>query len=177
MVIWYVPSSTKMSTKLAVVFPLFVLMLATLLAAEKAADSATTAAADKVDKTQVATTTTSPATNEYGIPHNLMQIISSGGTVVLGVVVLAAIAALIMPMFNLRLCQVLGNCDTYAGAASGYSSNLYQNDVYGQYPQASYPTPNTYQKRSVEYMGPVLQMLKTAYDKYSQNPTASRNAL
>lgn len=81
---------------------------------------------------------------DINIPQNLMQILSNGGAVAVGLAVVAALAALAMPMFGIRYCQLLGNCDN----AYPYSANsVYQNDMYGQYPQASYPTGNSYQKR------------------------------
>lgn len=81
---------------------------------------------------------------DLNIPQNLMQILTNGGAVAVGLAVVAALAALAMPMFGIRYCQLLGNCDN----AYQYSANsVYQNDMYGQYPQASYPTGNSYQKR------------------------------
>ncbi|KAG8256612.1 hypothetical protein J6590_091856 [Homalodisca vitripennis] len=86
------------------------------------------------------------------------------------VVVLAILGALAMPLFGFQYCQLLGTCNN--SLYTGYN-NMYQNDVYGQYPSSSYQSGNTYQKRSVDYMGPMLHMLKAAYDKYGQNGAPS----
>lgn len=84
---------------------------------------------------------------DLGIPQNLLNILTNGGAVAVGLAVVAALAALAMPMFGLKYCQLLGNCDSTAYPYA--NTAVYQNDVYGQYPQTSYPTGNTYQKRYV----------------------------
>lgn len=75
----------------------------------------------------------------------ITQLLAQGGLVAVSVVGLAAVVALIMPLFGIKYCQILGNCnDSY-----GYTNSVYQNDpnLYGAYPNSAYPTSNTYQKR------------------------------
>lgn len=83
------------------------------------------------------------------VPQNLMQAVTQGGAVAVGLAVLAALAALTLPLFGIKYCQLLGNCsDNYA-----YANSVYQNDpsLYGPYSQPTYPSSNTYQKRYVNF--------------------------
>lgn len=65
---------------------------------------------------------------------------------VVGVVAVAAVIALVLPLFGIKLCQLIGTCEPQY---QGYAANSVYNDAYSQaYPQASaYQTPTTYQKR------------------------------
>ncbi|XP_050435623.1 uncharacterized protein LOC126842625 [Adelges cooleyi] len=91
------------------------------------------------------------------VPSGYGSALATGGAVVIGVVVLLAIAAVVSPLFGYRLCQIFSTCD----AATGQS---FSGDGYSGY--ASAPSYSTYQKRSIEYVGPILQALNSAYEKY-----------
>lgn len=131
----------------------------------------------------------------------MVQTLAVAGAVVVGLVGAAAVLALVLPMFGIRLCYLLGTCDSYAAhaylAPAAYDAYAYSQPVYASaayaksydgatnelpysyegYPQhtpqvAAYPTTNSvaanaYQKRSLEYVGPILKMLSNAYEKYN----------
>ncbi|XP_027841327.1 uncharacterized protein LOC114122766 isoform X2 [Aphis gossypii] len=88
------------------------------------------------------------------IPNSYGAALAAGGAVVIGVVVLLAISAIVSPLFGYRLCQIFSTCDLPPAAATGYSTDAYQS------------FPPTYNKRSIEYVKPILQVLNSAYEKY-----------
>lgn len=73
------------------------------------------------------------------IPNSYGTAIAAGGAVVVGVVVLLAIAAVISPLFGYRLCHFFSTCDAPSGAA--YAGDAYSAGF------ASTPYGSTYQKR------------------------------
>ncbi|KAK3912623.1 Chromo domain-containing protein 1 [Frankliniella fusca] len=142
--------------------------------------------------------------SSLNLSHNMVQTLAVAGAVVVGLVGAAAVLALVLPMFGIRLCYLLGTCDSYAAhaylAPAAYDAYAYSQPVYASaayaksydgatnelpysyesYPQhtaqvAAYPTTNSvaanaYQKRSLEYVGPILKMLSNAYEKYNIPP-------
>ncbi|XP_050430960.1 uncharacterized protein LOC126839608 [Adelges cooleyi] len=91
------------------------------------------------------------------VPNGYGSAAVTGGAVAVGVVVLLAIAAVIGPLFGYRLCQIFNTCDVVAAQS-------FNSDGYSDYASASLYSP--YQKRSIEYVGPILQALNSAYAKY-----------
>jgi len=130
-----------------------------------------TLAEETKDSTAAATPAATTAASKVGaasdnsykfsmIPTGYGAVLAAGGAVVIGVVVLLAIAAIVSPLFGYRLCQVFSTCDV------PLSSTGYSTDGYSGY-AASSPYPSTYQKRSIGYaVGPILHALNSAYEKY-----------
>ncbi|KAF6211278.1 hypothetical protein GE061_014395 [Apolygus lucorum] len=115
--------------------------------------------------------TTVPATqtsSDITIPGSLVQMLMNGGAVAAGIVVVATLATLIWPVLQQRMCNVFGTCDNIYAAAP-YPATAYQQDyaqsAYGQ--GGTFNNPTNYQKRSIEYLTPVLKALGNAYEKYN----------
>ncbi|XP_026807427.1 uncharacterized protein LOC113550031 isoform X1 [Rhopalosiphum maidis] len=124
--------------------------------ADETKDSIPATVSSAIDRaTAVTKATIASDTNETWslIPSSYGAALAAGGAVVIGVVVLLAISAIVSPLFGYRLCQIFSTCDVPA-AGTGYSADAYQ----------SYPP--TYNKRSIEYVKPILQVLNSAYEKY-----------
>ncbi|XP_046409149.1 uncharacterized protein LOC124174057 isoform X2 [Ischnura elegans] len=119
----------------------------------------------------------------------LSSIAVSAGAAALGVAGLALVAYLILYMFGVKRCHLLGTCDALAAATAhftnpppphvtaGHYSSQMDTSPYGAYapqqPQTNPPATyqhegNSFNKRSLEYVGPVLRSLASAYDKYEK---------
>ncbi|XP_050537106.1 uncharacterized protein LOC126903135 [Daktulosphaira vitifoliae] len=144
-------------------------VLATLalhsLAEDVKENASTTSAVDRMSnslKTNVIPNNES--NNEWSVvPKGYGGALATGGAVVVGIVVLLAIAAVVSPLFGYRLCQIFSTCDA---ATTG---TAFSGDGYSGY--ATAPSYSTYQKRSIEYVGPILQALNSAYEKYGHGTT------
>lgn len=69
------------------------------------------------------------------VPTSYTTALATGGVVVVGVVVLLAIAAVVSPLFGYKLCQIFSTCE--GPAAIGYSADNYAG--YGS-SSTQYPT-------------------------------------
>ncbi|XP_025193064.1 uncharacterized protein LOC112593045 isoform X1 [Melanaphis sacchari] len=126
--------------------------------ADETKDSIPATVSSAIDRaTAVTKATISSDSNENWslIPNSYGAVLAAGGAVVIGVVVLLAISAIVSPLFGYKLCQIFSTCDV-PPAATGYSADAYQS------------FPPTYNKRSIEYVKPILQVLNSAYEKYGQ---------
>uniref|UniRef100_A0A146KQL7 Uncharacterized protein n=1 Tax=Lygus hesperus TaxID=30085 RepID=A0A146KQL7_LYGHE len=116
----------------------------------------------------------SPTSSDITIPGNLVQMLMNGGAVAAGIIVVATLATLVWPVLQTRMCHVFGTCDNIY-AASPYSGTAYQQDyaqaAYGQ--GGTFNNPTNYQKRSIEYLTPVLKALGNAYEKYNHASVAT----
>ncbi|XP_060872533.1 uncharacterized protein LOC132946511 [Metopolophium dirhodum] len=124
--------------------------------ADETKDSVPATVSAAIDRaTAVTKATISNDNNENWslIPNSYGAALATGGVVVIGVVVLLAISAIVSPLFGYRLCQIFSTCEV-PPAATGYSADAYQS------------FPPTYNKRSIEYVKPILQVLNSAYEKY-----------
>ncbi|RZF39865.1 hypothetical protein LSTR_LSTR014164 [Laodelphax striatellus] len=123
---------------------------------------------DRNSNTVVATAPAHQNDDEQLSFGNMLSVLGhNGGFIAAGVLALSAIAAMVMPMFGLRFCSLIGTCDGIYPAAS-YASGYANDAAYaGGYGQAMY-SPSSYQKRSIEYIGPILKALSSAYDKYGK---------
>uniref|UniRef100_A0A1B6C526 Uncharacterized protein n=2 Tax=Clastoptera arizonana TaxID=38151 RepID=A0A1B6C526_9HEMI len=112
-----------------------------------------------------ATSSTGGGSYDLYLPNNVLAMLATGGSVTAGAMLVAALGVLILQTFGIRFCQVMGNCES---PNHGYSANLLHEGFGSTHQQApSYPSsPTAFQMRSLEYAGPVLSALKTAYDKY-----------
>ncbi|KAJ9597691.1 hypothetical protein L9F63_011457 [Diploptera punctata] len=102
---------------------------------------------------------------DLSLPSNMIQLVVAAGALVLGVVGVAIILSLVLPLFGVRICNFLGTCESFTTTA--YAGPTY--DTYntaGTYNQPLYGN-TAFQKRSLEYVGPILKALSTAYDKYA----------
>ncbi|XP_049794861.1 uncharacterized protein LOC126209727 [Schistocerca nitens] len=107
------------------------------------------------------------------LPANVMYFLASAGAIILAVLVIAAILSLILPLFGIKLCYLLGTCEhvTYFSQPLGAVGTQY--DAYANGGTFNNPVPSTaysssaYQKRSLEYVGPILKALSAAYEKYA----------
>ncbi|XP_039297853.1 uncharacterized protein LOC111056946 [Nilaparvata lugens] len=146
------------------------------LASISTASTATTSSAstdatkDNIDRNSNSAVAPTPVPHNDDSEMTLSNILSNltyhGGFVAAGVLALSALAAMIMPMFGLRLCSLIGTCDAVYPATS-YASGYSNDAAYAGYGQAMY-SPSSYQKRSIEYIGPILKALSSAYDKYGK---------
>ncbi|PSN32991.1 hypothetical protein C0J52_21123 [Blattella germanica] len=103
---------------------------------------------------------------DVSLPANMLQLVTAAGALVLGFVGVAVILSLVMPLFGIRLCHLLGTCDNFASATTAYSGHNYDYSTAGTYSQPLYSN-TAFQKRSLEYVGPILKALSAAYDKYA----------
>ncbi|XP_047005001.1 uncharacterized protein LOC124623558 isoform X1 [Schistocerca americana] len=107
------------------------------------------------------------------LPANVMYFLASAGAIILAVLVIGAILSLILPLFGIKLCYLLGTCEhvTYFSQPLGAVGTQY--DAYANGATFNNPVPSTaysssaYQKRSLEYVGPILKALSAAYEKYA----------
>ncbi|XP_075211050.1 uncharacterized protein LOC142318345 isoform X2 [Lycorma delicatula] len=112
----------------------------------------------------------SSSSNDVSNNGNLIALLSNGGIAAVGLLSFAAVVMVILQLFGFRWCSILGSC-----------GDLHQNGYYGDgynsggYSQSSYYTPSTYQKRSLEYIGPILKALSSAYDKYGKVNSATES--
>ncbi|XP_025193065.1 uncharacterized protein LOC112593045 isoform X2 [Melanaphis sacchari] len=125
--------------------------------ADETKDSIPATVSSAIDRATAVTkaTISSDSKNWSLIPNSYGAVLAAGGAVVIGVVVLLAISAIVSPLFGYKLCQIFSTCDV-PPAATGYSADAYQS------------FPPTYNKRSIEYVKPILQVLNSAYEKYGQ---------
>ncbi|XP_015365053.1 PREDICTED: uncharacterized protein LOC107162598 isoform X2 [Diuraphis noxia] len=122
--------------------------------ADETKDSVPSTVSAAIDRaTAVTKATISNDKNWSLIPNSYGAALATGGVVVIGVVVLLAISAIVSPLFGYRLCQIFSTCEV-PPTATGYSADAYQS------------FPPTYNKRSIEYVKPILQVLNSAYEKY-----------
>jgi len=123
--------------------------------AEETKDSIPATVSSAIDRATAVTKATVASDNKTWslIPSSYGAALAAGGAVVIGVVVLLAISAIVSPLFGYKLCQIFSTCDV-PPAATGYNADAYQS------------FPPTYNKRSIEYVKPILQVLNSAYEKY-----------
>lgn len=95
-----------------------------------------------------------------------------GALLVVNTLVLIAVIFLLWTP-QLRFCSLFGNCDSTSGEyPAGVGHNLQDPRMinnYNMYPTTSYA--RSLQKRSLEYMGPILKTLAAAYDQYDHRAT------
>ncbi|KAL1464883.1 hypothetical protein WDU94_004491 [Cyamophila willieti] len=114
------------------------------------------------------------------LPNGFVGHLITGGAVAVGVIVIVLLASLFYPFSSVKgLCDVFQSCppnsnyrvDTYPtpGVLSANTNTQYQDTYNSPYSQPGAYSP-TYQKRSLEYVGPILKMLNAAYDKYGPKP-------
>ncbi|XP_069686127.1 uncharacterized protein [Periplaneta americana] len=144
-----------------------VLFLAAALFTDAIAEEETTEEHTNVDRNSLSSIR---LPNDMSLPANMLQLITAAGALVLGFVGVAVVLSLVLPVFGVRLCHILGTCDTYSTTA--YSSGIGPSyDAYGTTGTYNQPTlsyaSNAFQKRSLEYVGPILKALSAAYDKYA----------
>ncbi|XP_014293271.1 uncharacterized protein [Halyomorpha halys] len=113
---------------------------------------------DEHDKNIIPQSTAHPS--DFTFPNALTSFLTNGGIVAGAVLAIGALAVILAPIFGFKFCTLLGTCD------SGYSAGPSYNDYTG-YQQGTYNP--AYQKRSLEYIGPILKALGNAYDKYNKN--------
>ncbi|KAI5713255.1 hypothetical protein M8J75_014915 [Diaphorina citri] len=156
------------------------------LAADTTADDASSAPASQAEASNhdVATTIPDKPHPLSGFPSELSFLptgilghLVTGGAVAIGVVIIVLIASLFYPFSSVKgLCDLTGSCppnsnyrvDTYPtpGVLSANTNTQYADSYNSPYSQPGAYSP-TYQKRSLEYVGPILKMLNAAYDKYA----------
>ncbi|KAK9506924.1 hypothetical protein O3M35_008772 [Rhynocoris fuscipes] len=114
---------------------------------------------------------------DLNIPGSLVQLLANGGAVAAGILVVAALALMVMPAFGVRACSIFGGCDSPSYQAYSTSPNSVYSDYQGYSQGGTYNNP-VYQRRSLEYIGPILKALGNAYDKYNRaaTPTVTKNA-
>ncbi|KAL5235943.1 hypothetical protein ACI65C_003353 [Semiaphis heraclei] len=141
--------------KFYVVFGVLAVLVMHALADETKDNSVPSTVSAAIDRATAVTKATISNDNENWslIPNSYGAALAAGGAVVVGVVVLLAISAIVSPLFGYKLCQIFSTCDV-PPTVTGYSADAYQ----------SYPP--TYNKRSIEYVKPILQVLNSAYEKY-----------
>ncbi|XKL69088.1 hypothetical protein PGB90_006857 [Kerria lacca] len=104
------------------------------------------------------------------------QVLVIGSIVISSLVIIGVVAWLLSPVLGYRLCTILGNCETEVVSYSngGNLQNFMQPNafpnVYNTYDSAY---NGGYQKRSLNYVGPILKTLASAYEKYEQSSTSS----
>ncbi|XP_025425634.1 uncharacterized protein LOC112694395 isoform X2 [Sipha flava] len=140
-----------------VVFGVLAVLALHALADESKENAPATAVAANDRSSIVSKLSAAHENNQWSlIPNSYGTALAAGGVVIVGAVALLAIAAVISPWFGYRLCHIFSTCEvppsTPGDNFSGFSSNMY--------PQ--------YRKRSIEYVGPILQALNSAYEKYGQ---------
>ena len=64
------------------------------------------------------------------LPANMLQLVTAAGALVLGFVGVAIVASLILPLFGVRLCHLVGTCDNlsttaYSGTGVGHNYDAY----------------------------------------------------
>ena len=70
------------------------------------------------------------AIGDMSLPANMLQLVTAAGALVLGVVGVAVVASLILPLFGVRLCHLVGTCDhlsttAYSGTGVGHNYDAY----------------------------------------------------
>lgn len=81
-----------------------------------------------------------------------MHMVATAGAVILGVIAVALVLALVLPLFGVKLCYLLGTCDHITfispagGVAQGYDA--YSNTATFNNPNPAYAS-TSYQRRSV----------------------------
>ncbi|GLH02256.1 Uncharacterized protein GBIM_08274 [Gryllus bimaculatus] len=117
---------------------------------------------------------------DFSLSNNFVSGLVTAGAVVLGVLGVAAVLAILLPLFGVKLCYLTGTCDPLgpqgvfvasqplpaAPAGSPHAYDAYNAAAYNNAASAGYPS-TSYQRRSLEYVGPILKALSTAYDKYA----------
>jgi hypothetical protein len=85
------------------------------------------------------------------LPANMLQLVTAAGALVLGVIGVAVVLSLVLPLFGVRLCHLMGTCDHFG--TTGYSGSVvgHNYDAYGtagtyNQPSLSYAS-NSFQKR------------------------------
>lgn len=100
---------------------------------------------------------------QHPITWNSYNIIATATAVVLVAAGLTALTALVLPLITYKICYLLGSCDkgffTYVDRFIAADDN---------------PRKNL-QKRSLEYVGPILQALSAGYEKYG-SPEIKKNS-
>ncbi|XP_014249802.1 uncharacterized protein LOC106666835 [Cimex lectularius] len=122
---------------------------------------------DAVDRNTVTTSHSRLNVGDITLPNGLVTLLANGGAVAAGILAVAAIAMLLMPAFGLRMCSIFGNCDNPTYQAYSAAPNSVYADYPGYAQSGTYNNP-VYQKRSLEYIGPILKALGNAYEKYSK---------
>jgi hypothetical protein len=84
----------------------------------------------------------------------------SQNAVILGLFVLV-LGALVLPLFGISLGGLFGS-DSDTGYGYGYEQPAYTSDGY-DVPASSY---QSFSKRSIEALGPILEALKAGEEKY-----------
>ncbi|XKL62260.1 hypothetical protein PGB90_002093 [Kerria lacca] len=108
----------------------------------------------------------------------LEQSLTLGGIIVAGLVILGGLAWLLAPIFGYRICTLLGNCEvpsithSTGGNLQDPSHTNSFSDTYNT-PYVSY-APG-YRKRSLNYIGPILKTLASAYEKYELTSETKKN--
>ena len=75
----------------------------------------------------------------------MLQLVVAAGALVLGVVGVAIILSLVLPLFGVKLCHLLGTCESFAATAyTGHNYDTY--NAGGTYNQPLYAN-TAFQKR------------------------------
>lgn len=109
--------------------------------------------------------------NELNVKDNLGQVLIACGAAAAGIILMGIIATIISPIFGIKLCHIIGGCESPALANTVSQPNY--NDVYGAYiPQSA--AYGTYRKRSLDYVAPILKTLIAAYEKYGHQQQSKK---
>ncbi|XP_063220528.1 uncharacterized protein LOC134529901 [Bacillus rossius redtenbacheri] len=99
---------------------------------------------------------------DLALSSSALHLMAAAGAALLGVVALLGVATLLLPVFGLRACQLVGSCDQQPAYSPAQPYEAYSAATFNQ---PAYPE---YQQRSLDYVGPILEALSSAYDKYDK---------
>jgi hypothetical protein len=89
---------------------------------------------------------------DMSLPANMLQLVTAAGALVLGFVGVAVVASLILPLFGVRLCHFVGNCDNlsttaYSGTGAGNNYDAYTTAGTFNHPSSLNYANSNYQSR------------------------------
>lgn len=89
--------------------------------------------------------------DDMSLPANMLQLVTAAGALVLGFIGVAVVLSLILPLFGVRFCNLVGTCDhftttAYSGTGMGHNYDAYSTAGTYNQPSLSYAT-NNFQKR------------------------------
>jgi len=81
------------------------------------------------------------------LPANMLQLVTAAGALVLGFIGVAVVLSLVLPLFGIRFCHLVGTCDHLSTTAySGHNYDAYSTAGSYNQPSLSYAS-NNFQKR------------------------------
>lgn len=89
--------------------------------------------------------------DDMSLPANMLQLVTAAGALVLGFIGVAVVLSLILPLFGVRFCHLVGTCDhfgttAYSGSGVGHNYDAYGTAGTYNQPSLSYAN-NNFQKR------------------------------